>query len=161
MATRIPLVQVSGQYQQLQSGDTLNVPVYSGGDVISLTNDDSGANVICCPVYSDSAGTFKKAKADAAGTKSVIGLVSDVSITNGVAGNVMLNGFLTATTVQWDAVFSTTGGLTFNTRYYLSAGSAGLALSTAPSTVGQYVVELGIALSTTVFKIDIKPPILL
>jgi hypothetical protein len=161
MASRSPLVVNAGQIQQLQTGDILNVPVFTGGDVISLTNDDSGADVICTPVYNDAASGFKKAKADAAGTKSVIGLISDTSITNGVAGNVMLNGFLTATTGQWDAVFGTTGGLTFGSRYYLSAATAGQASATAPSTTGQYVVELGIAISTTVFKIDVKLPILL
>jgi hypothetical protein len=161
MAARIPLVLVSGQIQQLQSGDSLSVAVFSGGDVISLTNDEAGAIVIGAPVYADAASGVKKAKADAAGTKNVIGLMADASTSNGVAGNVMINGYLTATTGQWDAVFGTTGGLTFNTRYYLSAATAGLATATAPSTVGQYVVELGIALSTTVLKIDIKSPILL
>jgi len=161
MAVRIPIVQVGGQFQQLQSTDTLSVPVFSGGDVISLTNDEAGAIVICTPVYVDAASGVKKGKADAAGTKSIIGLVSDTSITNGVAGNIIINGFLTATTGQWDAVFGTTGGLTFNTRYYLSAATAGLATATAPSTVGQYVLELGIAISTTVLKVDIKSPILL
>ncbi len=104
---------------------------------------------------------MKKAKADASGTKSVLGLVSDATISNGVAGNVMLNGFITATTGQWDTAFGTSGGLAFGTRYYLSAATAGLGTSTAPGTVGQYVVEIGIALSTTVLKIDIKQPVLL
>lgn len=162
MSVQIPLVISSaGQIERLQAGDTLSVPVYSGGDVISLTNDDSGADVIGMPVYSDSAGTFKKAQANAVGTKSVIGLVSDVSITNGTPGNVMLNGFLTATTGQWDAVAGTTGGLVFGTRYYLSTATPGNLTATCPSTVGQYVVEVGIAISTTVMKLDIKQPILL
>lgn len=161
MATQIPLVLVSGQPQRLQPGDTLNVPVYSGGDVISLTNDESGSIVIGTPVYSDAAAGVKKAKADASGTKSALGLVSDTTISNAVAGNIMLNGFLTATTGQWDAVFGTTGGLAFGTRYYLSAVTAGLGTSTAPSTASQYVVELGMAVSTTVLKIDIKQPVLL
>src|ERR1700738_4853393 len=161
MASRIPLVVNAGQIQQLQSSDTLSVPVFPGGDVLSLTNDESDAITICEPVYSDAAAGVKEAKCDASGTKSVLGLVSDTSITNAVAGNIMLNGYLTATTTQWDAVFGTTGGLTFGTRYYLSAATAGAATATAPSTVGQYVVELGIAISTTVFKIDIKQPILL
>ena len=161
MASRLPLVLVSGQIQQLQSTDTLSVPVFTGGDVISLTNDESGSIVIGTPVYSDAASGVKKAKADAAGTKSVIGLVSDTTVSNGVAGNVMINGYLTATTGQWDTAFGTSGGLVFGTRYYLSPTTAGLGTSTAPSTVGQYVLELGIALSTTVLKIDIKMPVLL
>lgn len=161
MASRSPLVINAGQIQQLQSGDTLNVPVFTGGDVISLTNDEAGSVVIGTPVYSDAASGVKKAKADAAGTAKPIGLVSDTTIANGVAGNVMLNGYLTATTGQWDTAFGTTGGLTFNTKYYLSAATAGVGTATAPSTTGQYVVELGIAVSTTVLKIDIKQTILL
>lgn len=161
MASRIPLVVNAGQVQQLQSADTLSVPVFTGGDVLALTNDEAGAIPIGTPVYSDAATGVKKAKADATGTKSVLGLVSDTSITNATAGNIMLNGYLTATTGQWDTAFGTTGGLAFGTRYYLSATTSGLGTVTAPSTVGQYVVELGIAISTTVLKIDIKSPILL
>jgi hypothetical protein len=47
------------------------------------------------------------------------------------------------------------------TTYYLSAGTAGLLTATAPSTVGQYVVEIGVALSTTELLIRPRPPILL
>lgn len=149
MASRIPLVLVAGQIQQLQSGDTLNIPSITAGNVISQTNDEAGAIVIGAPVYNDANDGVKKAKADASGTKDVIGLVRDSSITNGVAGSIQTDGTLTATTGQWDAVFGTTGGLTKGTRYYLSAATAGLGTVTAPSTVGQYVVELGIAISTT------------
>jgi hypothetical protein len=161
MALRKPLVVNAGQIQQLQSTDTLDVTAVGGGDVVSQTNDEAGAIVICTPVYNDVADGVKKAKADASGTKDVIGLVQQASITNAVAGMVLVNGVLTATTGQWDAVFGTTGGLTFKTRYYLSAATAGIATATAPTAVGQYVVELGIALSTTELMVNIKSPVLL
>ena len=161
MSLRKPLVIVSGQIQQLQSTDTLDVTAVGGGDVVSVTNDEVAPIVIGTPVYSDAADGVKKAKGDAGSTKDVIGLVQQASITNATAGMVQVNGILTASTAQWDAVFGTTGGLTFKTRYYLSAATAGLATATAPSSVGQYVVELGIALSTTELVIDIKSPILL
>lgn len=148
MATRKPLVLVNGLIQQLQAGDSLNVP-QSGGDIVSQTNDEAGAIVIGTPVYNDVNDGVKKAKADASGTKDVIGLVYDASITNGVAGNIQVSGVMTATTGQWDAVFGTTGGLTKGTRYFLSAATAGIGTSTATSTTGQYVVQLGIAMSTT------------
>lgn len=148
MALRKPLVIVSGQTQQLQSTDTLDAP-QSGGDVVSQTNDEAGAIVIGTPVYNDANDGVKKAKADASGTKDVIGLVRDTSITNAVAGGIQTSGILSATTGQWDAAFGTSGGLVKGTRYYLSAATAGLGTSTAPSTVGQYVIELGIAISTT------------
>jgi hypothetical protein len=162
MALVKPLViSVGGQVQRLQAGDTLDVPALSGGDVISLTNDEAGAVVIGAPVYSDATSGFKKGKADASGTKTIIGLVAQTSITNGVAGNIQLNGPLAATTGQWDAVTGQVGGLTFNTKYYLSAATAGLLTTTPPSTAGQYVCEVGTALSTTVMNIRIQEDILL
>jgi len=161
MALRVPLVMVAGQIQQLQSSDTIAVPSVTAGVVLQQTNDESGAIVICTPVYNDANDGVKKAKADASGTKDVIGLVKDASITNGVAGAIQCDGVLAATTTQWDAVFGTTGGLTKGTRYYLSAATAGQGTSTAPSTVGQYVMELGIAISTTELRIGMGDPILL
>lgn len=148
MSLRKPLVLNSGQIQQLQSGDTLDA-VQSGGDAVVQTNDEASPIVIGTPVYNDAVDGVKKAKADAVGTKSVIGLVRDTSIGAGSTGAIQVSGVLTATTGQWDAAFGTTGGLAFGVRYYLSAATAGLGTVTAPSTTGQYVVELGIALSTT------------
>lgn len=161
MATRIPIVLVSGQFQQLQSGDVLSVPIFSGGDVITLTNDNASPAVIGTPVYASAADHFNLGKGDASGTKDLIGIVKDTSISASSSGLVQLNGVLTATTGQWDTAFGTSGGLTFNTRYYLSAATAGKGTATAPSTVGQYVCQLGIALSTTELLISLGPPILL
>src|SRR5438552_2385877 len=93
MAIRRPLTYVAGQINQLPAGDTLDAP-QSGGDVIALLNDEAAPVVIGTIVYPDAAGGFKKARADAAGTKDVIGLVKDASITNGVAGEVQVNGVL-------------------------------------------------------------------
>jgi hypothetical protein len=121
MALRLPLVLVAGQIQQLQSADSISVPSVTAGVVLQQTNDESGAIVICTPVYNDANDGVKKAKADASGTKDVIGLVRDATISNGVAGSIQCDGVLSATTTQWDAVFGTSGGLTKGTRYYLSA----------------------------------------
>jgi hypothetical protein len=161
MALRKPLVIVSGEIEQLQAGDDLNVPI-TGTIDITLTNDEASPVVIGAPVYSDANDGFKKAKADAGGTALVIGLVSQSpSITNATAGTVGVSGILTATTAQWDAVTGQVGGLTFNTRYYLSAATSGLLTITAPTTTGNYVVEIGQALSTTEMSINIKKRILL
>jgi hypothetical protein len=160
MALKKPLVLSSGQLQQLQSTDTLDAP-QSGGDIVIQTNDETGAIVIGTPVYNDANDGVKKAKADASGTKDVIGLVRDTSITNATTGAIQTSGILSATTGQWDAAFSTSGGLTKGTRYFLSAATGGLGTSTAPSTVGQYVVELGIAISTTELLLGPFKPILL
>jgi hypothetical protein len=65
MATRTPLVIISGVVQQLPSGDTIDG---GGPDTATLTNSNAGSAVIGMPVYSDGAGTFDLAQADAAGT---------------------------------------------------------------------------------------------
>lgn len=149
MALKTPLVLYGGLPGQLVSTDTLSVPGIAAGDVVVQTNDEAGAIVIGTPVYNDANDGVKKAKGDATGTKDVIGLVLTVSITNATTGSIQTTGVIAATTAQWDAVFGTTGGLTKGTRYFLSAATAGLGTSTAPTTVGQFVVLLGIALSTT------------
>lgn len=160
MALRKPLVINAGQIQQLQSGDTLDAP-QGGGDVQVMTNGNAGSVVIGSPVYCSANGTFDKARGNASGTKNVIGLVRTASVANGAAGEVVVSGVLTATTGQWDTAFGTTGGLTKDVIYYLSAATAGLGTATAPSAVGEYVVELGVALSTTELLVRPKSPILL
>lgn len=160
MALRKPLVQVAGKLQQLQAGDTLDATV-TGGEQVQLTNDEAGAIVIGTPVYSDANDGVKKAQANAATTAEVIGLVGQTSIANGVAGAVQLAGPLTATTAQWDAVTGGSGGLVFRTRYYVDPTTAGKLTSTAPSTPGQVVAEVGIAFSATEMQISLKAPILL
>ena len=161
MAVRSPLVIITGQVQQLPSGDSINSP-QSGPAQVTLTNDEASPVVICAPVYMDAADGFKKAQANASGTRKVIGLVgTSPSITNATSGQVNVSGVMTATTTQWDAVTGGSGGLTFNTTYYLDPTTSGKLTSTAPSTVGQYVVEIGIAVSTTELEIRIQKDILL
>lgn len=158
MATRIPLVIVNGQIEQLQAGDTLDIRA----EQVQLTNDEATPVVIGAPVYSDANGGFKKARANAVSTSKVVGLVGQSpSIANGVAGAVTLDGIQTATTAEWDAVTGQVGGLTFNTLYYLDPATGGKLTITAPTTVGQLVVEVGRALSTTDMKINIQQSILL
>lgn len=158
MAIKLPLVLTNGQIQQLQSGDSID----TRSEQFQLVNDEATPVVIGAPVYSDAAGGFKKAQANAAATSKVVGLVAQSpSIANGVAGAVNLDGIQTCTTVQWDAVTGGSGGLTFNTYYYLDPATAGKLTTTAPTSVGQLVVQIGQALSTTDMKINIQQSILL
>lgn len=160
MSLRKPLVIVSGQIQQLQSGDSIEVAY----DILELENNTGGAVtiLICSPVYCSGAGTIKGAKADAASSAKTLGLVREpTEIADTATGAVITDGILTATTAEWDAIAGTTGGLTANAPYYLSAGTAGYLTETAPTTVGQYVVRVGVAISTTELEISIQPPILL
>jgi hypothetical protein len=148
MATRKALVLVSGQIQQLQSGDTLAGPV-AETEYISLTNDDSSSHAIGDCVYIDAADGVKKAKADASGTAQAFGFAT-ATIANAAVGSYQSSGILAGLSA-----------LTAGSAYYLSAATAGTMTTTAPSTVGQYVVRLGTAISTTELKINIQPPILL
>lgn len=160
MAARIPLVIVNGEIEQLQAGDYILVPI-SGAIEVALTNDNAGALVKGTAVYMTAADHCDKAKASSSVLAMMVGIVNETSITAGASGVVATEGIVTATTAQWDAVAGTTGGLTFATRYYLDPATAGLLTSTAPTTVGQYVVEVGIALSTTELKLAIQKRILL
>ena len=139
---------------------TRSTPPQSGGDVIVLTNDEAGALIQGNVVYSDANDGVKKAKADAVGTSKPVGLSVDAPAA-AASGRVMVSGILALTTGQWDAAFGTTGGLVFGTIYYLSAATGGLGTATAPSAVGQSVVELGYAISTTEFMVRIRQTILL
>jgi hypothetical protein len=148
MAVRKPLVLVGGEIQQLQSGDTLSGPV-AEVDLVSLTNDDVGSHVLGDVVYLDVADGAKKAKADAAGTSKAIAFAT-ATVAAAASGSYQTNGIL-----------SGLAGLTAGATYYLSAATAGAITATAPSATGSYVVELGVALSTTELLIEIKSRILL
>lgn len=160
MANRKPLVVVDGQIQQIAAGDTLDATV-SEKDMLTLTNGETTAIVICTPVYISAANTCKKAMANAAGTAGVVGLVVTASVAASVAASVQSDGVITATTAQWDTAAGTSGGLTPGAIYYLSAATAGKLTATAPTTAGQYVQAIGRALSTTDLEISIRQSILL
>lgn len=160
MASRKALVIIGGKIQQLPAGDYLDSPT-SGSQDISVVNNNAGAIVIGTPVYIAAAGQVDKAKADAAATADVVGLVKTTSIAAAGTGIVTVDGVLTATTGQWDAVTGGSGGLTANTIYYLDPATAGKLTSTAPTTVGHSVTRVGKALSTTDLLINIEAPILL
>lgn len=158
MANRKPLVINSGLIQQLQAGDTLDASV-SEVDVYSGTNNNAGSVTIGQPVYVDAAGGFDLAKADAAATVEVLGLVKDTSVAAAASGVVQTDGVLVATTGQWDAVTGGAGGLAAGTVYYLDPDTAGMLTDTAPTAAGDFVVRVGLALSTTELEISITQPI--
>lgn len=158
MAARKPLVINAGQVEQLQAGDTLDASV-SEVDVTSETNDNASPIVIGMAVYAKSDGDVDLARANAQGTVQVEGLVRDTSIAAAASGIIQTDGVLTATTGQWDAVTGQSGGLTAGSPYYLSAATAGNITPTAPTSVGEFVVRVGLALSSTALDISIEPPI--
>ena len=146
----------------LRRGATSSVLVRIGAlEGFDVTNDESSALVIGTPVYLDALAGVKKARANSATSKDVFGLMVPVSTLPSAVGLCAIGGVLTATTSQWDTVTGGGGGLAANAKYYLDPATAGMLTLTAPSAVGQYVVEIGIGISWTDLKIGIRRPILL
>lgn len=162
MAIRKPLVIVAGQVQQLQAGDQLSAGV-ALADTRALTNGEAAASMpIGTPGYVSGAGAAKRAQANALATADVVGLVYDpAGIANGASGDFVVDGVVSATTAQWDAVTGQVGGLTPGSAYFLDPATPGKLTSTPPSAVGQVVTRVGIALSDTDFDVRIGEPILL
>jgi hypothetical protein len=150
--------ETSGLLRNIQAGETISSTYLDvvGGELITLTNDNAGAIVIGTPVYSDAAGGVDKAQGDAEGTSSVVGLVTNTTVATTDPASIRTSGIMTATTTQWDAVAGTTGGLAFNTRYFLSAETVGLLTATPPTT--GFSVLVGIGLSATQMKLEISVP---
>lgn len=154
MASRKPMVDINGTIQELPASDTLDA-VVNEVDVVNKVNGEGTDLVPGEPVYVFSGTDVKRARANADGTRGVVGF-SKAAITASASGTIQTNGVLTLTTGEWDAVAGTTGGLTAGTRYYLSAATAGRITSTAPSASGNWVKCVGIALSTTELLINIE-----
>lgn len=101
-------------------------------------------------VYVSAAGTVNLARADNATTQRAFA-IAPTNIASAATGNVLTVGVVTST--GW--------GLTSGSIYYLSPTVAGGITTTAPSTAGQYIVPVGIALSTTKLMFNPQPSILL
>jgi hypothetical protein len=92
-------------------------------------------------LYAPTSGHIALARADALATSKVIGIaVEDIS--SSATGLYAVVG----------AVTSTGWGLTTNAIYYLSPTVAGGITSTAPTTIGQYVVPVGKASASSVLS---------
>ena len=162
MALRNPLVLgADGLPQALQSGDTISSSV-STASIRQVTNGEASAALpFGTPVYASAADTVKRAQANAKTTSKLAGLMYDATTAAAAIGNVAASGVLVGTTGQWDAVASTTGGLTFNTTYFLDPATPGKITATPPTTSGQCNVVIGTAISPTELELQIAQPILL
>lgn len=136
----------------------------SGANSIKLRNDNAGALIIGTPVYTSSAGGADEGIANGSGKSVIEGLVGDTSIASGARGVVVVGGLMVATTVQWDAICGTSGGLAPNTPYYLSITTPGRLTSIAPEPPGDdgnEVVQVITSLSSTEARVAITTPVLL
>lgn len=156
MAVRDPLVwnPATGRPERLQPGDTLGIT----GETGLSSKTAAAAILIGQVVYISAANTVNLARANAVATAEAIGFAR-TAIANAAQGPVQLNGALTLTTAEWDAVTGGAGGLVAGSVYFLSAATAGRLTTVPPSANGEFAVELGVALSTTEFFINIKSPI--
>lgn len=112
------------------------------------------------PVYqtasAEEVGLVNKARANTTSTSSVAGLTVGQAVAEENA-HTQFAGPLTLTTAQWDAVTGGSGGLTPGSTYYLSAATAGRITATAPSSGGQFVTQVGIAMSARTMLVQIGP----
>jgi hypothetical protein len=154
MAVKKPVVLTGGEFEQLQPGDRIQTVV-----IFPRENANTGNLVMATPVYASGAGQVNKAQADSASTKDVLGLIADTLVAPSADGAVQSDGIFEATTGEWDAVTGGSGGLTAGTKYYLDPDTAGMLTDTVPSTQGDYVAMVGIAISTTELEISIRPTI--
>ncbi len=124
--------------------------------IVRLTNANGSTLPIGTPVYSSAAGSVDKAKSDALSTSVLIGLVADPDgIATAVKGAIATSGLLRATTGQWDARTGASGGLTFNSTYYIDAATAGKLTAVAPAT---FATPVGVAMSTTEMLVGAPGP---
>jgi hypothetical protein len=111
-------------------------------------------------VRATTAGHVGKGQANAVNTSRIVALAT-AGVTSGASGTFQTNGVVILTTGEWDAVTGGSGGLTPDSEYFLSATTAGLLTTTAPTTAGHVVKPLGVALSTTELALRILSEVLL
>ena len=96
------------------------------------------------PLYLTAGGVYTKAKADAANTAEVIGLLLSIESVNAIT--LSLFGDVTVNTAV------SGGALVVGSNYYVSAATAGLITATEPSVIGEVSKPIGVAKSTTVLE---------
>ena len=155
MSQRKPLTIINGYVQELPSGDTVEGAVAAHS--VSLTNANASAITKGQVVYVSAADTVDLARANADGTSKVFGLVSAASIANGASGSIQTDGILSQATTDWDALTGQSSGLTPGADYILSPDTAGsLVLRSSTIDSGEWLVQIGKAVSTTDLLIDIE-----
>lgn len=145
MAVKIPLVLAAdGSIEQLQSGDTLSTA--GAGSDLTLVAATGGLSALDV-VYITNAGEAAKARANAVGTANAIGFAFGAA-SGGANAQVRTDGVLTGFT-----------SLTPGQPVFLSAATAGAIVQTPPTTAGEFVVRLGVAINATTVEIEIEPRI--
>ena len=130
------------QSAYLDYNSTLN-PLGGAGVTLTVTQAAHGfvAANVGAPLYLN-LGVYTLAKADAASTAEVVGVIDAIIDTNTF-------GLKEAGSVTVNTAVSGGGALVAGTVYFLSAATAGQITATEPTTVGYVSKPLGVANSTT------------
>lgn len=162
MAARKPLVLKDGIIHQLPAGDTIDAPITATTEY-SIVNNSGGAMGRLQSVYSEGTNNASLARANAENTSRWLGFVKDITVNHTNSFTVITNGVVVAaSSAEWEAVVENSGTpepLTASVRYYLSPDVAGKITPNPTTTSGNILLQVGIALSTTVFLIQVRDPI--
>lgn len=138
--------KTTGQLRDLAAGET-----FTGGADSGIAAYTTAAAVLKGNVlYASAPGTVNKAQANSQTTTKPVG-IAQAAAGSGTSVSVQTNGIVTFTTAEWDAITGQSGGLVFNTDYYLSVAAAGLLIplsSVAAIAAGNFIVKVGRAIST-------------
>jgi len=121
-----------------------------GVPVLAYINASAAPITLGTPVYISAAGQVSPAVASSVATSKVVGLVNDASIASLASGNIRVAG-----------VVNGLSGLVPGSVYYLDPVNAGKITLTAPTAVGQVVLPIGFALTSTSLELVIERSILL
>jgi hypothetical protein len=129
--------------------DALNTGMSAGGGG-PLDMTATAAVAVGEVVYADSSGTCDLARCDNIATARAVGVVTTAAGIGDTA-EVATSGFVEK--AGW--------GLTTDSKYFLDPSTAGAITLTPTTTVGQVLVPVGIAVSSTKLKLLLSPIIVL
>ncbi len=112
--------------------------------------DNSAVVIAGAPVYMKTAGTiaYSIASGGSVVAKNPIGLLKTGGA-DSLSYVSQSSGIMVLTTGEWDAVTGDSGGLTPGAKYFLDASPAGRLVTVAPAASGEWVIRIGVGLSTT------------
>jgi hypothetical protein len=93
------------------------------------------------------------ADASSSSTIQVVGVVSELQAGNAVT--VQTSNKVELTEAQWNVIKGGSGGLVQGAAYYLNASTAGHLTATVPTAPGTFVVQVGIAVNSTILLLSI------
>lgn len=130
-------------------------PAGPRGEGLITFFDEADSVMVTGDVVYKASGKVAKVIADGSVVPRVAGMVMK-DVAQGSAAEYKMEGSITLT--DWTPITGTTT-LSEGSFYYLSPTTAGDLTTSAPITVGQYVVQVGYAQSTTQLNLQIQPPI--